>query len=81
MWDPEVYERKITEKAEILTETDENGRFIGLIVAYLNRKVVGFISMRVVDPQYRHLGVAKKLYRRIHELARTREILQMQRDP
>lgn len=65
------------EKAEILTETGGNGRIIGLIAAYLNREESGFISMLVVNPRYRRLGVAESLCRRVHQMARTREILQM----
>lgn len=76
-WDLEAYARKLTEKAEILTETGGNGRIIGLIAAYLNREESGFISMLVVNPRYRRLGVAESLCRRVHQLARTREILQM----
>ncbi len=77
-WNPEGYADKLIEKADILVETDENGRIIGLIAGYLNQEELGFISMLVVDPQYRRLGVAELLCCRMHQLAKVRVILRMQ---
>lgn len=73
-WDPAAYAGKLTENAEILAARDETGRIIGLIAAYLNRKEEAFISMLVVEPEYRRCHVAEALCLRIHELARERGI-------
>lgn len=73
-WDPAVYSRKLTENAVIVTARDENGHIIGLIAAYLNRKEEAFISMLVVEPEYRRCHVAEALCLRVYEIAKERGI-------
>lgn len=71
--DFEAYLAKLGERAEILSDSAE-GRCRGLVAFYCNNQVTkqAFITLVVVDPRDRQLGIGRALVACVLELAKGR---------